>query len=307
VRALLKPLLPRTLVEMHVADFSLATAAHAGGGGRGTSSLPAPPAPPAAAAAAAAVARRSSATALGASLPPRQRLLLVAAFVASHCPADQDRAKFTPKQQGRKRSKRGNDQGGLAGAVGGGGGGARAKLGPVAFDLERLLAIYGVFWGEYGGGSSGSGSSGSSSGGGGREAAAERAAWEEPGGDAEKWVEWQWHGGGDAGQSGLNGAAVLGQVASLVRSGLLQHVPATSSFSSSSSFSAHAAASGASSSSASGTADGASGAGGSGAASLWGEVDLGRARYMCAAGKPLAAELAAAFGLPLDRYLRGGP
>ena len=285
VRPLLKQLLPRALDEMHNADFSLAVA-----------SLPKPhftssssnvfTATPKVAAALPLPPRSSVAKALTASLPARQRLLLVAAFVASNSPADLDKEKFTPAQKGRKRQKRekqGN-QTGLAGVMG-----SHTKSGPAPVDLERLLAIYDVFWGQYGSGSKGSNNSHFSS---------------DPDLDVdpEKWVEWQWHGGGGASSAGS--AAVLGHITSLVRSGLLEHVPPTRSSSSAletrdDSSDSSARKGKGSSSEANAFAESAAAA-----ASALGAVDLGRARYRCVVGKFLVEQLATAFGLPLDRYLR---
>ena len=283
IRPLLKQLLPRALDEMHNADFSLAVAAptprpksYATRPSNASTRVIAPPVPS---------QRSSVAKSLTASLPARQRLLLVAAFVASHSPADQDREKFTPAQKGRKRQKGAKyaNQTGLAGVMGG-----NTKSAPAPVDLARLLAIYEVFWGQFGGGD-GSKSSNSSPSGRGLDLDL----------DPEKWVEWQWQGGG-GGASNAGSAAVLGHLTSLVRSGLVELVAAPKS---SSAIEAKDSSAGSgrkgknSSSEAKELADGAA------AATTLGALDLGRARYRCVVGKFLVEQLATAFGIPLDRYL----
>ncbi|KAI1076541.1 origin recognition complex subunit 5 C-terminus-domain-containing protein [Whalleya microplaca] len=99
----------------------------------------------------------TSTTDLATLLPPTARLLLIAAYLASHNPPRHDQLLFSTWHTGHKR-RRG---GGGGGSIGGGGGrGRRARhrkiarklLGPSPFVLERMVAIYAATVREWVGG-----------------------------------------------------------------------------------------------------------------------------------------------------------
>lgn len=101
-------------------------------------------------------------TSLAALLPVTARVLLVAAYLASHNPARHDLTLFSTYHHGR-RKRRG---GGLSVAGGGGGGGgprskhrkiARKLLGAHAFVLERMMAIFATVRNEWAVGAGGLG------------------------------------------------------------------------------------------------------------------------------------------------------
>ncbi|KAI1495846.1 origin recognition complex subunit 5 C-terminus-domain-containing protein [Biscogniauxia marginata] len=126
------------------ATATVAKVAGSSSGGGGTSSS--------SATATTTKASSSSSTDLSALLPPTARLLLVAAYLASHNAPRHDMTLFSTWHNGRRRRR------------GGGGGGvrhrharpkhrkiARKLLGPGVFVLERMVAIYAAVRHEWGG------------------------------------------------------------------------------------------------------------------------------------------------------------
>ena len=206
-------------------------------------------------------------------LAARAQVLVVAAFVAGRTAEASDQANFTAAQQGR-RSKRGakrTSERSIPGESSGGGtsGGRHHDSRP--FDLGRLLSIFGVLFGLFG------------------DAKADSKSCPRD---------------GRVCGARASSSAVLADVATLTRVGLLSRLPADKADDPLPPVGKRRRSGS--------VAGGRRPAGRSGAASgavpppppLSEVIDLSSARYRCDASPAVAAALAAQFKIPLEKYLR---